>query len=248
VPHDVIDNHHYMSPGDAIRNAHLYDNADRSGPKIFEGEWASQERGVLRGLTPSFRCALSDAAFMTGLERNADIVILTCYAPLLTRVDPGGSQWSTDLIGYNSLSSFGSPSYYAQKMFFNAKGDRVLPVAKVVPQAIPAPGAWSKGGDSPNPEEPIFASASRENASGDIILKVVNIFDMDQTLTVDLAGAKIHPTATGEVLTGGLDDVNSVESPFRSAPRRFIVTDAGPDWTHTFPGNSITVIRFKTIR
>jgi alpha-N-arabinofuranosidase len=247
VPHDVIDNHHYMSPGDAIRNAHLYDSADRNGPRIFEGEWASQERGVLRGLTPSFRCALSDAAFLTGLERNADVVIMTCYAPLLTRMDPGGSQWNTDLIGYNTLSSFGSPSYYVQKMFFNAKGDRVLPVSELVPQTIPAPGAWSKGGDSPNPEEPIFAAASRENASGDIILKVVNIFDTDQTLTVDLAGAKIHPTATGEVLTGGLDDVNSVESPFRTAPRRFVITDAGPNWTHTFPGNSITVIRFRTV-
>ncbi len=248
VPHDVIDNHHYMSPGDAIRNAHLYDNSDRKGPKIFEGEWASQERGVLRGLTPSFRCALSDAAFLTGLERNADIVIMTCYAPLLTRVDPGGSQWSTDLIGYNTLASFGSPSYYVQKMFFNAKGDRVLPVGKVVPQTVPAPGAWSKsGGDSPNPEEPIFAAASREDASGDIILKVVNIFDTDQTLTVDLAGAKIHPTASGEVMTGGLEDVNSVESPLRTAPRRFVVTDAGPNWTHTFPGHSVTVIRFKTV-
>lgn len=248
VPHDVIDNHHYMSPADAIRNAHLYDNADRNGPKIFEGEWASQERGVLRGLTPSFRCALSDAAFLTGLERNADVVIMTCYAPLLTRVDAGGSQWSTDLIGYNSLASFGSPAYYVQKMFFNAKGDRVLPVATVVPQTVPAPGAWSKsGGDSPNPEEPIFAAASRENASGDIILKVVNIFDTDQTLTVDLAGVKILPTASGEVMTGGLEDVNSVDSPFKTAPRRFIVTDAGPDWTHTFPGNSITVIRFKTV-
>ncbi|MFC1569320.1 alpha-L-arabinofuranosidase C-terminal domain-containing protein [bacterium] len=259
VPHDVIDNHHYMSPYTAIRNAHLYDNTDRKGPKIFEGEWASQERGVQRGLTPSFQCALSDAAFLTGLERNADIVVMTCYAPLFTRVNLGGSQWSTDLIGYDTLTSFGSPSYYVQKMFFNAKGDKVIPVARIVPQTIPAPipapepaptGGFSRRGRPeipPSPDEPLFACASQEDASGDIILKVVNIFDVDQTLTVAFAGADIQPVATGQVMEGELDDINSVEHPFHTVPRRFIVTDASSNWIHTFPGYSITVIRFKTV-
>ncbi|MBN2001312.1 hypothetical protein JW935_27455 [candidate division KSB1 bacterium] len=257
VPHDVIDNHHYMSPNTAIRNAHLYDNADRNGPKIFEGEWASQERGVQRGLTPSFRCALSDAAFLTGLERNADIVIMNCYAPLFTRVNPGGSQWRTNLIGYNTLTSFGSPSYYVQKMFFKTKGDRVIPVTKIVPQTIPAiesvqepaqtsAGRFSRDDASPNPNEPLFACAGKEDASGDIILKVVNVFDVDQTLTVELTGADVLSVATGEVMEGELDAINSVENPFHTVPRRFIVTDAGSNWTHTFPGHSITVIRFKT--
>jgi alpha-N-arabinofuranosidase len=260
VPHDVIDNHHYMSPYTAIRNAHLYDNADRNGPKIFEGEWASQERGIARGLTPSFQCALSDAAFLTGLERNADIVIMNCYAPLLTRVNPGGSQWSTDLIGYDTMTSFGSPSYYVQKMFFNAKGDRVIPVAKIIPQTIPAresepqpaPAPAGRLGfdrreSPPSPEEPLFACASREDASGDIILKVVNVFDVDQTMTVELAGANVQKVSTGEVMTGMPDDVNSVDAPYHTVPRRFIATDAGSNWTHTFPGYSITVIRFKTV-
>lgn len=258
VPHDVIDNHHYMSPNAAIRNAHLYDNADRSGPKIFEGEWASQERGTQRGLTPSFQCALSDAAFLTGLERNADIVIMTCYAPLFTRVNPGGSQWSTDLIGYDTLTSFGSPSYYVQKMFFNAKGDQVLPVAQIVPQTIPAPdpsqepaqtpaGRGRGRGDAPpSPNEPLFASASREDVSGDIILKVVNIFDVEQHMTVELKGADIKKKAAGQVLTGRPEDTNSVENPFHIVPNDFVIKDAGSVCNHTFPGNSITVIRFKT--
>ena len=74
-----------MSPNDAIRNAHRYDNANRNGPKVFEGEWASQEtsgpNGGPRPLTPTFQCALSDAAFLTGLQRNADLVVMSCYAP-----------------------------------------------------------------------------------------------------------------------------------------------------------------------
>ena len=108
-----------------------------------------QERGALRGLTPSFQCALSDAAFLTGLERNADIVIMTCYAPLFTRVNPGGSQWNTDLIGYDTLTSFGSPSYYVQKMFFNARGDQVIPVGEIVPQTIPTPAAAPEPAPTP---------------------------------------------------------------------------------------------------
>ena len=138
---DVIDNHHYMPPNAAIRNAHLYDRANRDGPKIFEGEWASQETrgpdGRQRPLTPTFQCAVSDAAFLTGLQRNADIVIMSCYAPLFTRVDQGGSQWRTNLIGYNSLTSYGSPAYYTQKMFYNARGDQVIPIAGITPQTIP---------------------------------------------------------------------------------------------------------------
>jgi len=258
VPHDVIDNHHYMSPNTAIRNAHLYDNADRNGTKIFEGEWASQEPGIARGLTPSFQCALSDAAFLTGLERNADVIVMSCYAPLFTRVNPGGSQWNTNLIGYNTLTSFGSPSYYVQKMFFNAKGDQIIPVGRIVPQNIPttesaqetartSAGRFGRDDAPPSPGEPLFACASKEDASGDIILKVVNIFNVDQTMTVELVGANIHSVATGEVMVGEPGDVNTVENPFHTVPKRFIITDASSHWTHTFPGHSITVIRFKTV-
>jgi hypothetical protein len=145
-------------------------------------------------------------------------------------------------------------------MFFNAKGDRVIPVAKIVPETIPtrepapepAPAPSGRFGSlrresPPSPEEPLFACASKEDASGDIILKVVNIFDVDQTMTVELAGANVQKSSTGEVMTGMPDDINSVDAPFHTVPKRFIVTDAGSNWTHTFPGNSITVIRFKTV-
>jgi len=258
VPHDVIDNHHYMSPNTAIRNAHIYDNADRNGPKIFEGEWASQERGTQRGLTPSFQCAIADAAFLTGLERNADIVIMTCYAPLFTRVNPGGCQWRTNLIGYDTLTSYGSPSYYVQKMFFNARGDQIIPIDQIIPQTIPTPASepvQTPAGQSPgrgrtdtppSPNEPLFACASKEDASGDIILKVVNVFDVDQNMTVECKGVDIKKNAVGQVLAGQPNDTNSVDNPFNIVPKDFVVQDAGSVWNHTFPGNSITVIRFKT--
>src|SRR4029079_12521590 len=96
--------------------------------------------------------ALGDAAFLTGLERNADVAIMNCYAPLLVNVNPGGRQWAVNLIGYDALNSFGSPSYYVQRMFSNNRGDVVLPATidplpkltleqiPVAPQPAPPPG------------------------------------------------------------------------------------------------------------
>ena len=128
---DVVDDHTYLAPNALMREAHRNDKIDRNGPKIFMGEWASQDGNP----TPTMNSALGDAAFLTGMEHNADVVIMQCYAPLLVNVNPGGSQWGTNLIGYNALSSFGSPSYYAQKMFAENRGDRVMPV-DVVPQVV----------------------------------------------------------------------------------------------------------------
>ena len=99
-----------------------YDGTDRKGPKIFVGEWATREGGP----TPNFGAALGDAAFLTGLERNSDVVIMAAYAPLFVNVNPGGMQWTSDLIGYDAYSSYGSPSYYVHVMFASCLGDHTL--------------------------------------------------------------------------------------------------------------------------
>ena len=121
---DVVDDHFYRSARQMQRDVHHYDpdKTLRNGPKIFVGEWATKEGTP----TPNMNAALGDAAWMTGMERNSDQVIMSVYAPLLVNVNPGGKQWSTNLIGYNALNSFGSPSYYAQAMFSRNRGDTVL--------------------------------------------------------------------------------------------------------------------------
>jgi hypothetical protein len=143
-------------------------------------------------------------------------------------------------------------------MFNNARGDQVIPIAGITPQTIPTPapeptplapapgGRGGRGGGRPDPNEPLFACASREDASGDIILKVVNVFGVDQTLTVELVGANILKNATGQVMVGQPDDTNTVDDPFHTVPKDFVINDASSTWKHTFPGNSIAVIRFKT--
>jgi alpha-L-arabinofuranosidase len=153
---DLVDDHYYRSAVDMERDADHYDaladshpKFSRTGPKVFVGEWATTEGRP----TPTLQAALGDAAWMTGMERNSDVILMSCYAPLLVNVNRGASQWGTNLIGYDALASFGSPSYYAQKMFSENRGDRVLPVqldvARGKPPEIPLPsgkigvGTWA---------------------------------------------------------------------------------------------------------
>ena len=121
---DIIDDHFYKSGRAMAAQQDLYDDTDRKGPKIFVGEWASMEGEP----TPTLQAALGDAAWLTGLLRNSDHVMMEAYAPLFTNVNPKGWQWSTNLIGYDALRSFGSPAYYVQTMFAQNTGDTILPV------------------------------------------------------------------------------------------------------------------------
>lgn len=121
---DVVDDHYYRSAAEMARDSGHYDRYPRTGPKIFVGEWAS----IGGNPTPTFREALGDAAWLTGLERNSDLVVMESYAPLLVNVNPGAAQWRTNLIGYDALTSFGSPSYYVQAMFAQNTGDNGLPL------------------------------------------------------------------------------------------------------------------------
>ena len=119
---DVLDDHYYRSAAVMMGDAHHYDAADRNGPKIFVGEWATLEGTP----TPNMNAALADAAWLTGLERNSDLVLMAAYAPLLVNVNPQASQWPTNLIGYDLFTSYGSPSYWMQTMFAGAMGTDIV--------------------------------------------------------------------------------------------------------------------------
>ena len=408
---DLIDDHFYMSIPDALRRAHMYDAYPRD-TKIFVGEWATR----VGSPTPTHGAAVADAAFLTGLERNADLIRMSCYAPLFVNVNGtypqypggpsygGGMQWGTDLIGYDVLNSYGSPSYFAQRMFNRNRGDVVLPVeisryeeSQPTARGAVGLGTWSteaefrdarvtQGGrellassfengadgwrsasgswqtrdgvyqqtsgatdvrsvagdpnwtdytysvkarktggaegflvmfhvrDNANwywwnvggwentrhaieksiggsksiisPEVPghietgrwydlrvevqgprircyldgklvhdvveqgnptLFASSSRDNSNGDVILKVVNAGATDREVEVDLQGVEsIRREARGEVLVGNPADVNSLDAPTRVAPKPLRIRNAGRTFRHPFPAQSVSVIRLKT--
>ena len=175
---DVIDEHYYRNAFDMYRNAFQYDRYDRKGPKIFCGEWATREGSP----TTNMNAALGDAAWMTCMERNSDICIMSCYAPLFVNVEPGGMQWASDLIGYDVLNAYGSPSYWAQVMFSKYLGDRIVPV-----EATNLPKQKLDRNDEANA---VFYTATTDAKTGKTYLKLVNAVGDAQKLSIKLDGVK----------------------------------------------------------
>ena len=225
VTPDVIDEHFYMSAQQAFSEAHHYDGADRKGPKIFVGEWATREGDP----TPNLEAALADAAWLTGLERNSDLIIMASYAPLFVNVNPGGMQWATDLIGYDALTSYGSPSYWTQVMFSNHLGTEVV--------------------SSTLNHAPVrfYASVTRDDKKHKLFVKVVNATSTAQPLAITLTGvAKLAPQATLTTMSGKSPNAtNSITHPDAVVPVARKVPVAGPKFTETFAPYSVNVLELS---
>lgn len=220
VAPDVVDDHYYETPEQMFALVHKYDKADRSGPKVFVGEWATRTGSP----TPDFGAALGDAAWMTSLERNSDLIVMASYAPLFTNVNPGGMQWATDLIGYDALRSYGSPSYWAQVLFAGHIGDHTVQSA--------ASGV--------NPR--FFSSATVSSSEKILHLKLVNASDTAQPLSIDLKGAAAGE-ATLYTLHGATRwSTNTIEQPDTIHPIQSTLAVTAKAWSHTVPGNTIEVI------
>ncbi len=219
---DVSDEHFYESAKRFEEIAHRYDSYSRSGPKIFVGEWATYEGSP----TPNLGSALGDAVWMTGLERNSDLVIMASYAPLLVNVNPGAWQWRTNLIGYNGLISYGSPSYHAQVMFSRHRGDVVL-------------------GSSFDGAPGFFYSVTRDTRSGAIYLKAVNTTEAAQCVRIEIKGvASVGPGGAETLLTSAKPtDTNSLEEPAKIIPVESKLQGIGASFTRRFAPYSVTVLQ-----
>jgi alpha-N-arabinofuranosidase len=243
---EVVDEHYYRNAGEMEEDANHYDNYNRSGPKIFVGEWATREGSP----TPNFNAALGDAAWMSGMERNSDIVVMSCYAPLFVNVNPGGMQWRSDLIGYNALSVYGSPSYYAQKMFSNNVGDRVVPIAaeNIPTQMKKLTGRDSAAGITQKIIPAMFYVATRNSQKGTVYLKVVNATNSDQMVKIDVTGVKtVTPAASSVVLKADKpEDTNSITEPEKIVPVTAKIKGLGKSFSRSFPAYSITVLQIET--
>ena len=248
---DLVDEHFYRSLEDMQDHALDYDKYPRSAKsKIFCGEWATR----VGSPTPNMAGALGDAAWMTGMERNSDIVLISCYAPLLVNVSQttgqGRSmQWSSDLIGYDALSSYGSPSYYAQKMFSTLHGDEILATeSKDIPtrEWKPRPG---RGGEAPPPKQirEVFFDATRDSKNGTIFLKVVNVSGVARKADLKIEGvAGLASEAEVTSLVGAsLNDTNSLQEPEKIVPRTGKENAIQPSFTREFPPYSITILQLK---
>lgn len=172
---DIIDEHFYRSPEWFLSNASRYDNYDRQGPKIFAGEYASHSTKSKRPeYKNNWEAALSEAAFLTGVERNASVVQLASYAPLFAHID--GWQWTPDLIWVDNLTVFPSPSYQVQKMYSTNKGSHIVPI--------------HENGNTIAGSDNFYASAVIDKNSNELIVKLVNNSDQKESIVLDLKGVK----------------------------------------------------------
>lgn len=218
---DVLDQHYYLRASQYFHRFNHYDKTSRGGPKIFVGEWATRQGSP----TPNFGAALGDAAWMTGLERNSDLIVMASYAPLFTNVNPGAMQWAPDLIGYNALRSYGSPSYYAQVMFAGHLGTE-------------RPAATLAGGS------PRFFDSVTETPGRRVDLKLVNAASTPQPVTVRFSGARL--TGRGELITlhaANPQATNSLRHPRAIVPHTRRLQGIGPVWRETMPPYTIQVLQ-----
>ena len=205
---DFVDEHYYMNPEWFLGNTSRYDHYDRSGPKVFAGEYAAQTAGVARSDNRNnWKAAIAEAAFMTGLERNGDVVQMASYAPLLAHVDAW--QWTPDAIWFDNLHSFGTPDYYVQRIFASNTGTRVLPT-------------------SPRVEDDLYTSGVLDERSHEVIVKVINHSPTVRREEIRLNGAA--PSGAGKVITLGSADLgaeNSFEHPTAVAPQEQAIAVRG---------------------
>ncbi len=221
---DLVDEHFYRNEqwflGTADRTRYpncgalRYDSYDRKGPKVFAGEYACHGKGKKWN---HFETSLYEAAFMTGIERNADIVEMATYAPLFAHVD--GWQWRPDMIWYDNTRMFKSVSYYVQQMYAWNKGTNVLQLTTKDP-ADPkgkkmVPVAGQEGMDG------LFASCVFDKNTNEVIIKVINTSKKAQKININLNGMKGERTA--ETLTlahdGSLDEENTLDQPEKITPK-----------------------------
>jgi alpha-L-arabinofuranosidase len=231
---DIIDEHCYANPSWFFANSHRYDRYDPAGPKVFMGEYAAQSVGIVSTKNQNnLECALSEAAYLTGLERNAGVVRMASYAPLFGNVDAW--QWKPNLIWVDSLRICATPNYYVQQLFSCNRGDTVLPVK------------LSGGEPSPAGAQNLYVSATHDDQAGEIILKVVNPGADLQPADVNLSGvSQVDPQAKSIVLAGAkLSDVNSLGAPERVSPVTSVINNAAAHFSLNFAPHSLTVLRVK---
>jgi len=200
---DLVDEHFYRPENWFLASGPRYDNYDRKGPKVFAGEYACHGKGKKWN---HFEEALLEAAFLTGVERNADVVYMATYAPLFAHVD--GWQWRPDMIWFDNLRSFRSTSWYVQQMYACNKGTNVLSLTM---NGKPVEGVDGQDG--------LFASAVYDKNQKTVIVKIVNTSDKAQDIALNLQGMKgSHSASVTTFHADNMDGENTLDEPTKYTP------------------------------
>jgi alpha-N-arabinofuranosidase len=221
---DIVDEHYYMDPAWFLQNSGRYDHYDRSGPKVFAGEYAAQSKATTSpDNRNNWQTALAEAAFMTGLERNGDVVRMASYAPLLAHVDAW--QWKPDLIWFDNLRSYGTTDYYVQQIFSRNVGTRAVAV-------------------TPKAEAGLYTVASLDERTHELIVKAINTGSAARDAQIRLGGAAAAGSVQVTTLqSSDLATENSFENPKAVAPIASTMPATGDEIAVRLPAYSVTVYR-----
>ncbi|MCB9017453.1 MAG: carbohydrate binding domain-containing protein [Prevotellaceae bacterium] len=227
---DLVDEHFYRNEDWFLKSGNRYDNYSRKGTKVFAGEYACHGTGKKWN---HFNAALMEAAFMTGLERNSDVVLMSTYAPLFAHVE--GWQWRPDAIWFDNLTSFKTCSYYVQQLYSLNKGSYQLPLTM---EGKPVAGNVGQDG--------LFASAVFDKESNSVIIKVVNTGKEAQRLMLNLKGMK--GTHSAELITfhaDAPDGENTIEQPLKYAPKSEKMEVSAPEQECIIPANTFQIYKIR---
>lgn len=231
----AVDEHYYMEPEWFLANTHFYDKYSRK-VKVFSGEYAAHDKAVTKAeLKNNWKSALAEAAFLTGVERNADVVYLASYAPLFARI--GYTQWSPDLIWFDDMSSYGTPNFYVQKLYSCYTG--IYTIESKMPCGE---------------EKQIFHTVSfaekNNKEKSKLYIKIVNASPNSETLLITLSEdmqEKLEISSKAKLtkilLTGELQDVNSINNPLNIVPQKEqMEIDEISEFEITAKAQSVTVL------
>jgi alpha-L-arabinofuranosidase len=228
---DLVDEHYYRKPDWFLQGATRYDNYDRKGPKVFAGEYASHsdKQENIAESRNNWESALSEAAFMTGLERNADVVQMASYAPLFAHVDAW--QWRPDMIWFDNLRAVATPNYYVQKVFANNRGTHVVPVLK--------DNSVVTGKDS------LYASATIDKKTKEVFIKIVNVSSKSKTFEIAVEGASLDkkPIVCQAITASDIYDFNGLEHPKTVYPVDKTIRNSGNKIPVTLDKSSVTLLK-----
>ncbi len=228
---DIIDEHYYRSPDWFFKNVKRYDAYPRTGSKVFAGEYASHVEKTDGAFRNNMLAAISEAAFMTGLERNAAVVSMASYAPLFSHID--GWQWTPDLIWVDNLRSYGTPNYYVQKLFSQHKGSKTVPI--------------SINNDVVAGQDSLYASAVIDVTTNELVIKIVNASNKEQTNVLLIEGVK-KLAAAGKLIVLHNNNpavVNSFDQPLQVSPKASSLTIKSKKFEYTSAPYSLSVLRIK---
>lgn len=213
----AVDEHFYKSPEWFLENVNRYDNYDRTMPKVFAGEYAAHSDADTPQRKNNWYVALSEAAFLTGVEKNADHIVMTCYAPLFGRTNH--QQWQPNLIWFDNCSVYGTPSYYVQKLFSENSGEYIV---------------------NAECDDDLYISASVKGKM--LSVKIVNVKDEDKAVEINICGVKTKCSVTE--LYAEPDSENSHENPKNVYPK---TREFEFDGKYDVKKYSLTVINFEIV-